>query len=114
MLINCKECGRQFSNSAKACPQCAAPTPRPVSKGNPWLGAVVFVGLFAVVLLFAYFSNAARQDPEYEAKRTARDAIDACHVMAADELAALSTRREYRNLCGQLERDFREQFGHAP
>ena len=69
-LIECRECGREVSSSAAACPECAYPigarrgrTPPPVVSGPPkrqwWRIAIPILGRLAVgsVLLAAGFEE---------------------------------------------------------
>jgi hypothetical protein len=46
-LIKCKDCGHEISPSAKACPQCGAPSPREANNAAGCLGVII---LFALVI----------------------------------------------------------------
>ena len=51
-IATCKECGKQVSTEAKACPHCGATAPAKKSKGGvgKWLLIVFAIGLVAAIL----------------------------------------------------------------
>lgn len=61
-LMNCKECGHQMSDTAKACPACGAKPDKPVS----WVTLVV-VGVLAAFMLNAYLSKSPDASAPVEA-----------------------------------------------
>lgn len=71
-LLNCAECGREISSSARACPQCGAKRPR--SKQWVWLtiGAVIFVFVIAALSGPRTYQEIA----DYEAGKCMRNSAD--------------------------------------
>jgi hypothetical protein len=68
-LIKCKDCGHEISPSAKACPQCGAPSPREAN--NAAIGCLGVIILFAVSFFGASQctstpkeTNATQEPPE--------------------------------------------------
>lgn len=56
-LTKCKDCGREISDTARACPHCGAPPPKKTS-----LFTWVVGGLFALVLTQCVMRQAGRED----------------------------------------------------
>ena len=48
-LINCRECGKEVSTEAKACPHCGAKVPRESAFAKV---ALIIFGVFCLILIF--------------------------------------------------------------
>ena len=59
-LTKCRECGKEVSTEAKACPHCGASKPAP-SQASPWVGAVVLAAIIAGV--WSAFSSSGKPPP---------------------------------------------------
>lgn len=57
-LITCRECGKEISGKAAACPSCGLPAPG-VSPGRKAIGLGVLLALVAVFLAFAWMDQRA-------------------------------------------------------
>ena len=58
-LIQCKECKAQISDSAKACPSCGAPTPKPTSRL-----AIFIAGVFGLIVFSSIFRSNSTPPPQ--------------------------------------------------
>lgn len=47
-LSNCKECGKEVSNTAKACPHCGVKKPVPRSEKETFIGLAILAAIFLV------------------------------------------------------------------
>ena len=74
--------------------------------------AAWIVGL--LVATFVLMAAFGPKDPQQDARRIARGAIELCNTEANDPLAELSTRRNIRDVCRNMERDFEQKFGARP
>lgn len=108
MLITCAECGKDYSDQAKACVHCGAKNP--ARMGGGLKAATIIMALVCVFLAFLLFGNLAG-DPE---KQQARDAISECRESVQDELLDLEARRLARSTCDMMEQRFEDRYGHAP
>ncbi len=61
-LVKCKECGKEYSTDAKACPNCG--------KRRTTMTTTVIMGLFAFVIIIFIFNSQQKQDAE-SARRAA-------------------------------------------
>lgn len=109
MMINCTECGKEYSDQAKACVHCGAPN---VAKSGGCLKAAI--GLVVMVVLFAIFVIALRAytlDPQ---EMIDSEAIKECRNTENDELLSIEARRLARDACDLMEKRYNEKYGHAP
>jgi len=70
-LIKCPECGKQISDAAAACPNCAYPinqqrqqAPQVIEQtGKKWKGLQLISGIIFIIGLFMFFSAAGSSNP---------------------------------------------------
>lgn len=67
-------------------------------------------GLVCLALIPALVPDSA----ETAARREAARQIEVCRAGERDELAELSTRRQVRAMCDEMERRFRERYRSSP
>ena len=107
MLIECPECGKEYSDQSGKCVHCGA--------GNPnKMGLALKLATFAmagVCVLLVLMLIGIRSDPE---KQQARDAISLCREGQADELMDIEARRFVRATCDKMEQDFVRKYGVKP
>ena len=108
MMINCPECGKEYSDQAKRCVHCGAQNPNKM--GGCLMAATIAAALVCLFLAFLLFGNLAG-DPE---KQAARDAISNCREPESDELLSIGARRLVRDTCDMMEQRFKSKYGHAP
>lgn len=109
MMIACKECGKEYSDQAKACVHCGAPN---ATKSGGCLKAMI--GLVVMVVVFVMIVIALRAytlDPEEAIKS---EAIKECRKTENDELLDIGARRLARDACDLMEKQYNEKYGHAP
>ena len=107
-MIKCNECGKEISDTAKACPHCGAKVPRPSIW--PWVVGVPF----ALFLAFLLFGAAVGSTPEAKQKAHARDAIQYCWDRQATKSLDPSTQRFVAATCESMEKKFRDDYGVDP
>jgi hypothetical protein len=94
-LTGCKECGGQFSTTAKACPQCGAKVPH--TKWWLWIP----LALLTAFLIFGF------SIPEYESR--AREVRNFCEKMAAgDPIAKKICDKKYHEIIEEGKRNERK------
>lgn len=107
-LTTCNECGKDLSDTAKACPHCGAKVPRPSIW--PWVLGVPF----ALFVAFLMFGAAVGSSPEAKEKAHARDAIQYCWSRQETKSFDPSTQRFVAATCELMEKNFRDKYGAAP
>jgi hypothetical protein len=110
MMINCTECGKAYSDQAKACIHCGARNP--ASTGGGCLKAVI--GLVVMVVLFAIFVVAIRMYTFDPKEASEKEMIMACRDALNDTANGIETRQTLREACDSWEQKFREKYGHGP
>lgn len=73
--------------------------------------ALAFVGFVAFIL---FIGSQMGDDPEFKEKQRARQVIDQCDKLAADQLQELSTRRFVRGTCDMMRTKFRDKYHVEP
>ena len=102
-MKTCAECGKEFSDQARACVHCGAPNPR---KAGPFAGAAKLVagialGTFALVFAYsAYLSGT----PEAKERREDRKAIEQCEMVNSPSF----------HECFERRRRYIEKWGRQP
>lgn len=103
-LIECRECKKQISDQAAACPGCGArPSKEPKSYAWLWTILILFGG-------FVVYSWARGNDPAVAAMRQDRQAYELC----------LKTMREslgnpiVKGACEQMRTKFRDKYKREP
>jgi len=106
-MTACRECGKEISTTAKACPNCGASVPR---SGMPkWLW--VPIGLVAgFVLMLVIGALAPPPDEEDRARMT----IKACWEQQGRKSNTPDTARGLAGACEWMEREFQAKYRHAP
>lgn len=104
-MINCKECGKEISTEAKACPHCGAKVPR--TKWWLWIP----LGLIAAFLVFGAIVGGS---PEAQEKGRERDAIALCWQDHERKSLDPSTKRFVASACEMMEQRFTTKHGHKP
>ena len=107
MLIQCPECGKEYSDQSGKCVHCGA---RNSNKMGPALKLATFA-MAGICVLLALMLLGVRADPE---KQRARDAISLCRDEQADELEEIEVRRFVRATCDKMEQDFVRKYGVKP
>lgn len=128
-LISCPECGKQVSDAAAACPNCAyplsrAPTsapgyeprrrqPPPPKKSMGIFPKILltFAGLFAALVVLGMVVGST---PEGKEKAQKRAAIDMCWDEQKRKSLAPGSQRFIAGTCEMMENDFAQRFGHRP
>lgn len=67
-LINCKDCGKEVSTEAKACPHCGAKPPKTPSKHGFPIAAILIIGIIA----WLNHQASIPESPEARAEREER------------------------------------------
>jgi hypothetical protein len=109
MMITCTECGKEYSDQAKACVHCGAPN---TTKSGGCLKAVL--GLVAMVVVFAIIVIALRAYTVDPQEVIDSEAIKECRKTENDELLDIGARRLARDACDLMEKQYNEKYGHAP
>lgn len=123
-LIACRECNKEISDQAVACPHCGMPqspvvrleqteqalTP-PKKEVSIWVWIVVVP---LVCLVVAAASGACTPSADSEAKAHARRAIDLCWSEQARKSITPGEARFIAGACEKMERDFRSKWGVNP
>jgi len=106
-MTPCRECGKEISSIAEACPNCGAKVLR---SGMPrWLWIpIALVGGFLLLLVIG--ANA----PPPDEKARARMAIATCWDEQAKKSNAPDTARFIASTCEMMERKFRDQYHANP
>ena len=109
MMIKCTECGKEYSDQAKACVHCGAPNTT-ISGGclKAVIGLVVMVVVFVIIVIAL---RAYTIDPQ---EVIDSEAIKECRKAENDELLDISARRLARDACDLMEKRYNENYGHAP
>jgi len=61
-LIACKECGKEISTEAKACPSCGAKVVKPAGKGRAIIFIVLGMMFFFLIVLISTTDNSVHRD----------------------------------------------------
>lgn len=109
MMINCKECGKAYSDQAKACIHCGARNP--TDTGGGCLKAII--GLVVMVALFAIFVVAIRMYTFDPKEASEREMIMGCRD-AENDARGIETRQTIRGACDSMEQKFTAKYGHGP
>ncbi|MBN8714581.1 MAG: zinc ribbon domain-containing protein [Xanthomonadales bacterium] len=107
-MTTCKECSKEISDTAKACPHCGAKVPH--ASVWPWIIGVP-IALFVAMMVIG---TVAGSSPEAQAKAQARDAIAYCWKQQADKALDPSTQRFVASTCEKMENDFRTKYSTDP
>ena len=110
MMINCMECGKAYSDQAKACIHCGARNP--AHAGGGCLKAII--GLVVMVVLFAIFVVAIRMYTLDPKEASDKEMIMACRDVQNDTANGIETRQTARAACDAMEQKYREKYGHGP
>lgn len=123
-LIACRECSKQISDQAAACPHCgmpqtpatqsiqeAQPLQAPKKEVSIWVWVIVVP---AVCLAVAAATGACTPSADSEAKAHARRAIDLCWSEQARKSITPGEARFIAGACEKMERDFRSKWGVNP
>ena len=107
-LEKCRECGKDVSSEAKACPHCGAVVK---TTSGPFAMLGWFAGgLLAVGVVWAFVVG--NEDADGRAK--ARSAIGACWEEQSRKSLSVSAARQIAGVCEALERDFQSQYRVKP
>jgi hypothetical protein len=101
-MLRCKECGKQFGDRARRCPDCAAPVPQ--SKRWLWVSAMLLTMLAVIILVEA-------QSPASTAMAQAQAAIDSCWQAQQRKSLGPEEQRYVAKACETMEERFFERFG---
>jgi hypothetical protein len=116
-MIRCTECGKDFSDQAKACVHCGARNPSFASPGR-WLGRIVMGGAILFVILLSYGCLLGAMDPESEARAKDRDVISYCEdqyqEMKDDPRLSKGARGIAYGACEKLKADYRQKWNREP
>lgn len=107
-IVECKECGKEISSEAKACPGCGAPLPR---EGMGVL-AKVFLSLGGVLALF--LAIGALTGPSNDQKTKDRAVLATCWEMQAKKSLDPGAARFAAGACERLEDEFQAKYGVRP
>ncbi len=114
-LIACRECQKEISDQAVACPHCGAPASASVAepvreKSGLWMWLLgTPAALLALVMVVGAFS-----DPGNDEKALGRDAIDMCWSEQERKSNTPGEARFIAGACEKMERDFRSKWGVNP
>lgn len=123
-LIACKECGKEISDKAAACPHCGAPVRASEPVVNRWAEEpkkekssiwkwVVGVPVGAFVLLMV-IGSCAGNSPDGNERHASRDAIKYCWEQQSRKSLDPGTARFAASACEKMESDYREKWGRNP
>ncbi len=104
-LVACRECNKEISDKAAACPGCGAKVP----KSKAWLWV-----LLALPVLFLGFGAMKANTPEGRAKSDARAAIDMCWSEQKKQLNSGGEAQFIAGACERMENDFVTKYGVRP
>jgi hypothetical protein len=97
-MISCKECSKEYSNDAKACPNCGARNPNKWSAGTKFLA---FIGVL-VVLFIAFLAIGAMTPDSVVRSSVATDLCsqsqEAAHYIAAKSASPADVDRVTREV----------------
>jgi hypothetical protein len=124
-LVACKECGKEISDKAPACPHCGAPLttwqstspvsalpPEVAKNGGAWKWIVgVPVGLFVLFIAYGMMLNSS---PEGKAKADARGAIELCWKEQGRKSLDPGSQRFVAGACEMMEKQFRQTYNANP
>lgn len=103
-MTACKECGKDISDTAEACPHCGAKVPRQ-AKTKWWLW--VPIGAISAFMLVGFVGS---NTPEERAKSDARYYIDFCWQEAKKHPGNPVA----EGACRLMEDEFRQKFNQNP
>ena len=106
-MIECSECKKEISSTAKACPSCGAKAPR---SGLSWWAWIPI----AAICLFALVMVIGSQSPQADEKFMAREAIKVCWDDQSKKSTAPDVGRFIASTCEMMERRFRDKYGVSP
>lgn len=108
-MTTCKECSKELSDTAKACPHCGAKN-RPKTSTLTKVISVPMIGIF----LFFIYALFAGQSPEDKEKSDARAVIKRCWEDQARKSLDPGTARYVAQMCENFEQEFRAKYRHNP
>lgn len=85
-LIKCKECGKEISTDAKACPHCGAKPPY-----RPGIGMIVFAGLALIIAIKGLLHESPPIPPKTEAEKVADEAKERRYLVTVITAKKLKT-----------------------
>src|SRR3990172_1742547 len=104
-LIKCKDCGREMSSEAKACPQCGAPPPK---RTSPFSVALAILVTIVVVSCIAVQNTTKVEVPVASAAPKSLPTIE------CDKAAARIVESNLRTLASWESRGGRIEFRWGP
>ncbi|GEM_PF-1743372 len=123
-LVSCKECGKEISDQAAACPSCGAPVakgaaqpavPTPVGQRKVGCGTVIVVLLVLGAIFVAILMVMNPEDPAVREERwRKKDAIELCWKEYERKSLDPATKRFVASACEKMEKDFRDKYGQEP
>lgn len=124
-LITCKECGKDISDQAAACPGCGAPVqstqpampapPKSLGDKKVGCGTVILVfGLLGLLGLAVVMAIDPVDPAASAAQQHDRDVIDLCWKDYGRRSLDPQTKRFVAEVCEKMESDFKQKFGREP
>lgn len=104
-MMACRECSKEISEKAAACPGCGAKVPKP----KTWLWVIL-----TIVVCFFGYALTAGNSPEAREKAQKRSAIELCWSEQARKSNGAGEAQFIAGACERMERDFEGQYGHKP
>lgn len=104
-LITCKECSKEYSDTAAACPSCGAR----IKKPRLWLR----IPLALAALFFAWAALRDRSPEEIEMAQQ-RSAVKLCWEEQARKSNSVGSAQFIAGACERMETEFEKKYGHKP
>lgn len=106
-LVQCKECKKEVSSSAKTCPHCGVK----LRMGFFAKSLIVVSVLFGVVVLIGLGLGSS---PEGQARASERSAIELCWKEQGRKSFDAGTSQFVAGACEMMERNFRNKWNREP
>ena len=105
-LMTCQDCGKEFSDSSRACPSCGWKRPSGALK---WLLVPPALGA-----LFLMWGASISNSPEGQARANERAAIALCWQEQQRKSLDAGTAQFIAGACERAEARYREKWGRSP
>ena len=105
-MTTCAECGKETSDTARACPHCGH---RQKKASSGILSTVLILGAAVVVGLIVMGNSPGMQE-----RGTERSAIGNCWKEQERKSIDASSKQLMIQVCEKMEQDFRDKYGQNP
>jgi cytoskeletal protein RodZ len=122
-LVSCKECGREVSHTAKACPNCGASPPISKSKLRLVLISLVVLATIAGGTFYYWWHfvelprfrrlNTTSSDDLEPSSAQVRAQVSMCKHLVAVAVRDFHIEPDFEG-CDKIESAFEDKYGHKP